>query len=87
MEDNIFNKAKELKEKYNSLYTYRNKLNHAKGSSLSSVKLKFTVGPYIQKWTDAGGIPVKHEDESEVSSAAQDTINRLEKIYSPFLTK
>lgn len=44
-------------------------------------------GPYIQKWTDAGGIPVKHEDESEVSSAAQDTINRLEKIYAPFLTK
>ena len=46
MKNDIFNQAKELKEKYNSLYTYRNKLHHAKGSSLSAVKLKFTVGPY-----------------------------------------
>lgn len=43
-------------------------------------------GPYIQKWTDAGGIPVKHEDESEVPSAASDTIDTLEKIYRPFLS-
>lgn len=42
-------------------------------------------GPYIQKWTDAGGIPVKHEDEAEVPSAAQDTIKQLEKIYAPYL--
>lgn len=38
-------------------------------------------GPYIQKWTDAGGIPIKHEDEAEVSNAAHNTINQLEKIY------
>lgn len=44
-------------------------------------------GPYIQKWTDAGGIPVKHEDESEVPSAARDTIEKLEKIYGPYLNK
>jgi 5'(3')-deoxyribonucleotidase len=44
-------------------------------------------GPYIQKWTDAGGIPVKHEDESEVSTAAQDTISQLEKIYSPYINR
>jgi 5'(3')-deoxyribonucleotidase len=44
-------------------------------------------GPYIQKWTDAGGIPVKHEDESEVPSAANDTIATLEKIYGPYLTR
>lgn len=44
-------------------------------------------GPYIQKWTDAGGIPVKHEDEAEVPTASQDTINKLEKIYSPFMHK
>lgn len=42
-------------------------------------------GPYIQKWIDAGGIPVKHEDETEISSAVKDTINRLEKIYAPYL--
>lgn len=44
-------------------------------------------GPYIEKWTDAGGIPVKHEDESEVPSAAEDTIANLEKIYAPFLKR
>jgi 5'(3')-deoxyribonucleotidase len=44
-------------------------------------------GPYIEKWTDAGGIPVKHEDESEVATAAQDTINQLEKIYAPYLKR
>jgi 5'(3')-deoxyribonucleotidase len=41
-------------------------------------------GPYIQKWTDAGGIPVKHEDESEIASAVQDTIGKLKNIYSPY---
>jgi 5'(3')-deoxyribonucleotidase len=44
-------------------------------------------GPYIQKWVDAGGIPVKHEDESEVYSAAKDTIMQLEKIYAPYLKR
>lgn len=44
-------------------------------------------GPYIQKWTDAGGIPVKHEDESEVPNAASDTISKLEKIYAPYLKR
>ena len=42
-------------------------------------------GPYIQKWTDAGGIPVKHEDESEYPDAVQQTIEMLEKIYGPYL--
>jgi ABC-type multidrug transport system ATPase subunit len=42
-------------------------------------------GPYIQKWIDAGGIPVKHEDETEISSAVKDTIAHLEKIYAPYL--
>jgi 5'(3')-deoxyribonucleotidase len=44
-------------------------------------------GPYCQKFSDAGGIVVKHEDESEVPTAATDTITQLEKIYSPFLNK
>jgi hypothetical protein len=46
MDNNIFYKAQELKEKYNELYTYRNKLYLAKGCSLSGVKLEFTVGQY-----------------------------------------
>ena len=44
-------------------------------------------GPYIEKWTNAGGIPVKHEDEAEVPDAAIDTISKLEKIYAPYLNK
>ena len=44
-------------------------------------------GPYIEKWTNAGGIPVKHEDESEVPTAAQDTIAKLSKIYEPYISK
>lgn len=44
-------------------------------------------GPYCQKFSDAGGIVVKHEDESEVPTAANDTIAQLEQIYSPFLNK
>lgn len=44
-------------------------------------------GPYLQKWSDAGGIAVKHEDEFEDPNAAQKTIATLEKIYSPYLNK
>lgn len=42
-------------------------------------------GPYLQKWSDAGGIIVKHEDEFEVPSAGDKTIAALEKIYAPYL--
>lgn len=38
-------------------------------------------GPYLQKWRDAGGIAVKHEDEFEVPNSAEETIKQLEKIY------
>ncbi len=44
-------------------------------------------GPYIQKWTDAGGIPVKHAEEFEDPNTAEHTIQQLEKIYAPFLNK
>lgn len=44
-------------------------------------------GPYLQKWSDAGGIAVKHEDEYEDPASAQTTIKQLEKIYSPYLNK
>lgn len=42
-------------------------------------------GPYCEKFKNAGGIVVKHEDESEVPSAASDSISQLEKIYAPYL--
>lgn len=44
-------------------------------------------GPYLQKWQDAGGIIVKHEDEFEVPDAGKKTINALEQIYSEYTTK
>lgn len=44
-------------------------------------------GPYCQKFSDAGGIVVKHEDETEDSNAVQKTIQALEKIYAPYLNK
>jgi 5'(3')-deoxyribonucleotidase len=44
-------------------------------------------GPYCQKFSDAGGMVVKHEDEAEVSTAANDTISQLEQIYLPYLNK
>jgi hypothetical protein len=46
MENDLFNKAKELKKEYDKLYQYRNNLHHAKGCGLGSVKLEFTVGSY-----------------------------------------
>jgi 5'(3')-deoxyribonucleotidase len=42
-------------------------------------------GPYCQKFSDAGGIVVKHEDESEDQNAVEKTIQALEKIYTPYL--
>jgi hypothetical protein len=44
-------------------------------------------GPYLQKWSDAGGIAVKHEDEYEDPNSADRTIATLERIYSKFLNK
>ena len=39
-------------------------------------------GKYLNHWSNAGGIAVKHEDGN-----TQHTINELEKIYAPYLTR
>ena len=39
-------------------------------------------GKYLNAWSDAGGVAVKHED-----SNTQHTINELEKIYAPFIQR
>jgi hypothetical protein len=39
-------------------------------------------GKYLKSWNDAGGIAVKHSDES-----TNHTIQQLEKIYNPYLGK
>jgi hypothetical protein len=46
MKNDVFNLAKNLKEQYDKLYEYRNKLFHAKGCSLSRVQLEAHVGVY-----------------------------------------
>jgi hypothetical protein len=46
MKNDVFNLAKNLKDQYDKLYEYRNKLHAAKGCSLSKIKLEFTVGVY-----------------------------------------
>lgn len=69
----------------NAIFTSR-KQQYAVTNGTSNV-LVDDFGPYIQKWTDAGGIPVKHEDESEVPNSAKNTIKKLEKIYQPYLNK
>jgi len=39
-------------------------------------------GKYLNLWSDAGGIAVKHEDDN-----TQHTIDELEKIYKPYLNR
>lgn len=69
----------------NAIFTSR-KQQYAVTNNIANV-LVDDFGPYIEKWINAGGIPVKHEDESEIPSAASDTINQLEKIYKPYLNR
>ena len=69
----------------NAIFTSK-KFMYAKNGNVANI-LVDDFGPYIQKWTDAGGIPVKHEDEHEVPNAANQTIAALEKIYAPYLNK
>lgn len=57
------------------------KFKHAKDGGRSNV-LVDDYGKYLNAWSDAGGIAVKHEDMN-----ADQTIQQLEKIYSPYLNK
>lgn len=44
-------------------------------------------GKYLGAWSDAGGIAVKHEDQYEDNETGKHTIEKLEKIYAPWLDK
>lgn len=44
-------------------------------------------GKYLGAWNSAGGIAVKHEDQFEDPSTGSHTIEKLEKIYAPYLNK
>lgn len=69
----------------NAIFTSA-KFKYAKNGDTANV-LVDDFGPYIQKWTDAGGIPVKHAEEFEDPNTAENTISMLEKIYSKYLNK
>jgi 5'(3')-deoxyribonucleotidase len=72
--------------------------NHNPGTSenaiFTSAKYKYAVkngkpnvlvddfGKYLNAWSNAGGIAVKHSDET-----TNQTIHQLEKIYAPYLGK
>lgn len=44
-------------------------------------------GKYLNAWSGANGIAVKHEDEYEDPETGKNTILKLEKIYKPYLNK
>lgn len=62
----------------NAIFTSA-KYKHAKDGGADNV-LVDDYGPYLQKWSDAGGIAVKHEDQN-----TEKTIRELEKIYRPYI--
>lgn len=49
MRNEIFKQAKELKEKREKLFTYREKLLNAKSSCGLTITLEYTTGPYNRK--------------------------------------
>jgi len=42
-------------------------------------------GKYLNAWREAGGIAVKHEDQYEDPDTGKHTIEKLEKIFAPYL--
>ena len=64
----------------NAIFTSR-KQQYAVTDGVANV-LVDDYGKYLEYWEEAGGIAIKHED-----SNTEHTIEMLEKIYEPFLTK
>ena len=63
-----------------------NKYKHAMDGGRPNV-LVDDYGKYLNAWSGAGGIAVKHEDQYEDPSTGRNTIEKLEKIYKPYLKK
>jgi hypothetical protein len=62
------------------------KFQHAMDGGRPNVLID-DFGKYLGAWSDAGGIAVKHEDQYEDSDTGTHTIEKLEKIYKPYLNK
>jgi hypothetical protein len=69
----------------NAIFT-QNKAKYAMEGGRPNV-LVDDYGKYLNAWSSAGGIAVKHEDQYEDPDTAQHTIEKLEKIYKPYLNK
>lgn len=69
----------------NAIFTDK-KYKHAMDGGRPNV-LVDDFGKYLGAWAAAGGIAVKHEDQYEDPNTGQHTIERLEKIYAPYLNK
>ena len=69
----------------NAIFT-QNKAKYAMEGGRPNVVVDY-FGQYLNAWSAAGGIAVKHEDEYEDPDTAQHTIEKLEKIYKPYLDR
>lgn len=69
----------------NAIFT-QNKATYAMKNGVPQV-LVDDFGKYLNAWSGAGGIAVKHEDQYEDSNTGENTIKELEKIYRPYLDK
>ena len=69
----------------NAIFT-QNKQNYATVGGTPNV-LVDDFGKYLNAWSGANGIAVKHEDEYEDPESGKHTIEKLEKIYRPYLNK
>lgn len=68
----------------NAIFTGE-KYKHAMDGGRPNV-LVDDFGKYLYYWGQHGGIAVKHEDQHEDSATGKHTIEKLEKIYEPYLT-
>lgn len=69
----------------NAIFTDK-KYQHAMNGGRPNV-LVDDFGKYLSAWADAGGIAVKHEDQYEDPDTGSHTIEKLEKIFKPYLNK
>lgn len=69
----------------NAIFTDQ-KYKHAMDGGRPNV-LVDDFGKYLNAWENAGGIAIKHEDQYEDPDTGNHTIQKLEKIYRPYLNK
>lgn len=69
----------------NAIFTDQ-KYKHAMDGGRPNV-LVDDFGKYLNAWQNAGGIAIKHEDQYEDPDTGNHTIQKLEKIYRPYLNK